>query len=272
MNVISYRKKSYSAPEGWHECTPAQRGSLIAFARLPEADRTDDIVQMAAQIWLQVPDREWQRWRLDAHQWATLQAGFAWIWEPPTTRPFESFVHEGDTYHVFDEDFSDTKALDLTMALMEYMAFAQPTVPDLSAYGRILATLCRPARVDLEHFRRSDDWDGDVREPYNELRAVDRARKLVSLPEPIKLALFDYFERSAHQFLLHYERLFGGSSTEEPRYPDGRGWLMLLKNVAKDGHFGDFDRVGRQPAHLVYAALLDDVLTNDEITNPTDHE
>jgi hypothetical protein len=272
MNLIAYQGKTYRAPEGWHECTPAQWGSLAAFTRLPEDERTADAVQLAAQLWLQVPDREWSRWALDAHQWASVQQLFAWIWEPPTSRPFESFIHEGETYFVFDEGFADTRALELTMALMDYMAFAHPTEPDPSAYERILATLCRPQRADLERFLLSEEWDGDVREPYNELRAADRVRKLTSLPPPVKLALFDYFERSANEFLLNYERLFGGSPTEEPRYPDGRGWLMLLKNVARDGHFGDFDRVGRQPAHLVYAALLDDVLTQEEINNPPDDE
>ncbi|MPR36917.1 hypothetical protein [Salmonirosea aquatica] len=272
MNTITYRGKTYKGPASWHECTPEHWGALVGFARLPKADRTDDVVRLAAQLWLQVPSKAWSRWTLDAPQWEALQAQFAWIWEPPTGRPCESFGHEGETYYVFDEDFADTKALDLTMALMEYLAFAHPDAPDPTAYERILATLCRPARADLARFRRSDDWDGDVREPYNELRAADRADQFISLSEPVKLALFDYFERSAHDFLLNYERLFGGGGGEEPRYPDGRGWLMLLKNVAKDGHFGDFDRVGRQPAHLVYAALLDDVLTHEEITNPSDHE
>lgn len=272
MNVIVYQEKAYRAPEGWPECTPEQWGSLAAFARLPQSERTDDVVQLAAQVWLTMAPRDWAAWTLDAPQWEAVQARFAWIWEPPTSRPFESFVHEGETYFVFDENFSDTRALDLTMALMDYLAFAHPTEPDVSAYERILATLCRPARGDLERFRLSDDWDGDLREPYNELRAADRALKLTSLPGPIKLALFEYFERSANEFLENYERLFGGGGGEEPRYPDGRGWLMLLKNVAKEGHFGDFDRVGRQPAHLVYAALLDDVLTQEETANQPQDE
>ena len=74
-------------------------------------------------------------------------------------------------------------------------------------------------------------------------------------------------------FLRNYDRIFGGSATEEPRYPDGRGWIMLLKNVAKESHFGDFDRVCRQPAHLVWAAMLDDVLNAEELQNAqNDHE
>ena len=107
---------------------------------------------------------------------------------------------------------------------MEYMALVHPQEPDVTAYERILATLCRPVRKDLERYRKSDDWDGDVREPYNESRATDRAHQLTRLPEPVKLALFEYFERSANDFLSNYERLFGGvghRGAPLPRWP----WL-----------------------------------------------
>lgn len=267
MNLIRYRDKQYAAPEGWHECPLPLWGTLVAFARLPEDQRTDDVAQLAAQLWMQVSPADWAAWLMDARQWDSLQQLFAWIWEPPTARPGESFVHEGETYYIFEEQFANTRALDLTMALMDYTEFAHPTQPDPTAYERILATLCRPERADLERFRLSDDWDGDVREPYNEQRATDRATKFASLPAPVKLALFVYFEQSATEFLLSYDSLFGGGGEQEARYPDGRGWLMLLKNVAKEGHFGNFDQVCRQPAHLVYAALLDDLLTNEELSN-----
>ena len=35
---------------------------------------------------------------------------------------------------------------------------------------------------------------------------------------------------------------------------------MMLKNVAKTGTFGPFEQVCKQPAHLFWAACLDDVL------------
>ncbi|TDB69114.1 hypothetical protein [Arundinibacter roseus] len=267
MIIIRYRNKTCIVPEGWHECSSEHWGSLIAFSRLQPDERTPEIVELAAQYWLMLTPQEWSSWLLDACQWEAMQSLFAWVFSPPTTRPFESFVHEGISYHVFEENFTDTKALELSVALMEYMALVDPHEPDLSAYERILATLCRPTRRDLIDFQQSDDWDGDVREPYNEARTADRGNKLTSLPETIKLALFDYFERSILEFLKNYERIFGGSATEEPRYPDGRGWIMLLKNVAKESHFGDFDRVCRQPAHLVWAAMLDDVLNTEETQN-----
>ena len=65
------------------------------------------------------------------------------------------------------------------------------------------------------------------------------------------------------QFLREYGELFGTGS-KDVRYDDGRGWLMLLKNVAKQGHFGDFDKVCGQPAHLLFATLLDDLLDQQE--------
>ncbi|TDB64414.1 hypothetical protein [Arundinibacter roseus] len=271
MNLIRYRNKTYKAPERWEECSLEQWGALVAFGRVPAEDRTPDMQVLAAQMWLQVPADEWEKWQLDLLQWEALQKAFDWIWTPPTARPCEHFLHMDEKYYVFGPNFEDTKALELSLALMDYVAFSDPDEPDLTAYERILATLCRPERKDLFHFRESDEWDGDLRELYNEARTADRAIALSSLSEMSKLALFDYFERSAKAFLTQYEQVFGGSGTLEPRYPDGRGWIMLLKNIAKEGHFGNFDMVCKQPAHLVWASMLDDVLHNQELINDSEN-
>ena len=96
-----------------------------------------------------------------------------------------------------------------------------------------------------------------------------RAESLVMLELAVKVAILSYFEVQARFFLEQYEGLFGGDS--EPLYGDGRGWIILLKNIAKGGHFGGFDQVGKQYAHLAYAAALDDAITAEENRNKQDN-
>ena len=99
MNVLIYNHKSYLAPEGWHDCTPEHWGSLVGFSRLPADARTPDVVDLAGQIGPMITPQQWERWELDAGQWEAMQDLFAWVFTPPTTRPFERFSHEGQEYH-----------------------------------------------------------------------------------------------------------------------------------------------------------------------------
>ena len=150
---------------------------------------------------------------------------------------------------------------------MAYLEFATPLVEGEAnekelALAQLIATLCRPRRPDWRKFQRSADWSGDVREPFNQARMQERATQLVDLPLNTKLVILDYFERTNNAFLADYGELFGGS--KEPRYQDGRGWVMLLKNVARQQTFGDYEKVCTMPAHLLFATLLDDLLDQQQ--------
>lgn len=269
MTEIELGNEKYRGPSSWQECRPAQLVQLIPFSRIPPDQLTEDMRMMACQRWLAVPDSAWARWRITHYQWEVLQAEFAWVFSPPTGKPFESFEHQKVRYLLPDENFANCTALEVCMAFMEYTAFVQPEEPDTTALDRLIATLCRPVRVDLDAFRRSPDWNDDLREPYNEARTEKRALALATLPLEWKIALLTYFEQSSNVFLRQYSLMFGGDA--EPRYGDGRGWLMLLKNIAKEGHFGPFDSVCKQPVHLVFAAALDDTITAEEIRQNQDN-
>lgn len=268
MTEINYRGKTYRAPASWPECPPAHLVQLIPFSRIPAQLVTDDIRRLACQLWLRVHSKTWARWRVSLLQWESLQAEFAWIFTPPTGRPFRYFEHQGTRYLLPEENFGNCTALEVCMAFMEYASFAHPEEPDATALDRLMTTLCRPIRKDLKAYKLSADWNDDPREPYNEARALQRAQGLASLPLEWKVAVLTYFEQTANAFLRQYGQMFGGDA--EPRYGDGRGWLMLLKNIAKEGHFGNFDTVCRQPVHLVFAAALDDTLTAEAIRQKQD--
>ena len=270
MTEIEYRGKTYKAPSSWQECPPAHSVQLIPFSRVPVAQLTEEIRMLACQLWLRVHPKTWARWRISRPQWELLQAEFDWIFTPPTERPFGYLEHQGTRYLLPEENFGNCTALEVCMAFMEYASFAHPEEPEPAALDRLITTLCRPVRKDLKAYKLSADWNDDEREPYNEARSLQRAASLASLPLEWKVAVLTYFEQTANVFLRQYGAMFGGDS--EPRYGDGRGWIMLLKNIAKEGHFGNFDIVCRQPVHLVFAAALDDTITAEEIRQKQDSD
>lgn len=257
---LTFGRSKYTAPAAWHECTHEQWVALVPFCLLQPDERTDDVEMEACRVWVGVSVRQWERWSMARWQWGVLRKQFAWIFEKPTIRPFVSFFHQGTEYLTAKPDFADSSALDVAWANLKFTDFAHPTEPRPEALDELVATLCRPRREDLAAFRQSRDWNGDERQPFNEQRVSEWAAALKTMPFGVKAAVLVYFEHEMKGFLETYGELFGSPTRAEPRYAGGTGWVMMLKNVAKEGHFGPFDAVCRQPAHLVWAAALDDVL------------
>lgn len=271
MKTIEFASRKYLVAETWSELTSDQYQQLIMCPRLP-ADgsyETLDNEAAACRVWLRMSPKRWAELSLANWQWGQLRQQFNWLFTtaPTGKPPINSFIHTDPdrrliTYYLPANEFADTSAVELSYANMAYLAFANPDEPDPVALDRLVATICRPRRADWRKFQQSADWNGDVREPFNEARMVERARQLAGLDLTMKLLVLDYFERMNNGFLTEYGELFGPD--KQPRYGDGRGWVMLLKNVAKKGYLGDFDKVCQTPAHLLFATMLDDLLDDQE--------
>lgn len=263
MKTISLGNSDYKVAENWNELTPLQRQFLIVCPYLGKEGRTLDNEAAAFRIWLGMSMPKFLSLQLAPWQWGALLKEFVWLFETrPEGKPFDSFHHQGVNYHLFAPDYADTSALELAVANIHYLDFAHPEEPSQTGLDKLIATLCRPRRHDWRKFRHSPDWDGDIREEFNEQRMIEHAQRLKTLDLNIKLQVLCYFEQTNNAFLTEYGEMFG--SDGQPRYGDGRGWVMLLKNVAKNGAFGDFVNVGRTDAHLLFASLLDDVIDHKE--------
>lgn len=266
MKTIEFGAKKYQVAENWNELTQEQYIQLIMCPRV-EANGSYDTLEneaAACRVWLGMSPKLWAPLQLSNWQWGQLRQQFHWLFttRPTGKPPMETFAHKGINYRLPGADFADTTAQELCNANIAYVAFANPDATDAAALDRLIATLCRPRRADLKKFRNSAEWNGDQREPYNDARMLERATALADLDLNIKLVILDYFERSNNDFLDEYGELFGAD--RQPRYGDGRGWVMLLKNVAKQNYFGDFEKVCSTPANLLFAALLDDMLDAQE--------
>jgi len=202
----------------------------------------------------------WNRLQLSFDQYEELRGLTAWVTEKPIDQPFESFIHNGVKYVVVGERFRNVSAAEWTEGIMDFIG--------LNGGGETLDTLianfCRPEREDLPLWRKSEKYNGDAREPYNRQRVEEQAKDLADLDAGVKIQFLWWYEHLINEFFEEFEPLFRGASGEGPRYPDGRGYLMLLKNVAEKGHLGNFEAVTSTDVMLVYAILLDDLYNAEE--------
>ncbi|MCP1384433.1 hypothetical protein [Runella salmonicolor] len=265
MLEITLGRRRLQAPENWEECSPEQVKTFLLIHRAPIEERSRAFWEKLVQTWLGLNDKQWKKLVLSFQQWLTFKEMLTWVFEDELKgQPFDYFDFEGVRYLLPEDEFANTSALEVAVGNMLFTEFAHPTEPDLSALDLLVATFCRPQRDDLYTFFQSADWNGDNREPYNQARANERAKTFAALDIGIKVSFLTYFEKMNRAFLDEFSELFGKSESE-PRYQDGMGWMMMLKNTAKQGIFGNFEQTCNQPARTVWAFMLDDVLDQKAI-------
>lgn len=210
----------------------------------------------------------WDNLKVSIEQFEELKNFTTWAAVKPETRPFDSFEHKGVRYIVVEDRFLNVSAAEWVEGIMDFLALASEEGEGSGTTDILISNFCRPVRADLQIFRQSDNWNGDTREVYNRQKAMERAGQLSDLDVGVKIQIIWWLETLMRNFFAEYEDLFTGSGSDEPpRYPDGRGYLMLLKNVAKQGYLGDFDRVTNTDISTVFALLLDEVYDNEKLSS-----
>lgn len=200
----------------------------------------------------------WRKLKLSPEQLRFLELGFEWVYERPTTA-FTHFDFENERFYVVKERFEHTSAAEFTEGLMDFIDLSKG---DEGALNRLIANFCRPERADLADFMASDKWNGDNREKYNRQRAVDRSKSFDKLDAGVKVWFLWHYDALINAFFDEYEELFSGGG--EKRYEDGRGYLMVLKNAAKNHYLGSFEAVQEVDVNVVYSLLLDDYYDSKE--------
>lgn len=253
----------YFVPEGYAEASEKQR-LVFAMASIVPVERRDRIFwEYLVKNGLGCSERFWKKLRLSVEQWFGLCKQFEWIFGVKCeVRPCESFCIDGVTYFLPAPGLDDTDALDFSVAAVWFMEMAEAE-DNVTALHKLMAVLCRPRRGDLVSFQASDKWDGDIREVYNEQRAGERAKIFEKADVGLKVAFLQWWEFEFKNFVQAYEGLFG-KGKEEPRYADGRGWLMVLKHVAAKAYLGKLDDVHGKNVHDVWSYMLDDVMDSKE--------
>lgn len=97
----------------------------------------------------------------------------------------------------------------------------------------------RPIRSDLEIFKKTKEWNGDIREPFNSERCKSRLPKFKNIPMEQLVAIFLYFASVRKQRFQILKYLF--ADTGEKNFMDNRGWAGSMLSLAHSGVFGNFE-------------------------------
>lgn len=287
MIEIQIGKKIFKAPEKWAECSDKQIRALLVLSVLKQLP--SNLWVTLIQVCLGASNRFMKNLVLSSDQFEQLKGQFSWIFtERISSFPNDGFTFKGTKYYYPADGFDDSTAEDMSLGALYFIDFTSEfstllelTEKSASAVGqreepqynleKLIAVFCRPKRPESEITAK--DWNGDLRDGYVEYSSLKRAELFIKLPVQIKLMFLQWFETHFTKFLEDYEQIFGGPSTtlrgrkRESRYPDGRGLIIMLKNVAKAGYLGDLDKVKKTNVHVVWSYMLDDVLDYNEQTD-----
>jgi hypothetical protein len=258
---IELQDRVFEVPLGWKDCTKGALVEMVKASAVGIGHMSRVRWEHLIRCWLGADWQWWKGLKLNVNAWEVLKLEVSWVFEERLlVQPFVFFEHGGVKYYLPEGDLNVSAAIDVSMGAIHLMQIAEG---NMGSVDWLLAVFCRPERRDLKRFRVSEDWNGDVREVYQDEHVRLRALAFANLDEVVKVIVLKYLEGLHLQFFEEYGELFG-KDDKEPRYGDGRGWLYVLKNVAKANYFRSLDEVWRSSAGLVWGLMLDDALDGKE--------
>lgn len=115
---------------------------------------------------------------------------------------------------------------------------------DVEKLYLLTAILYRPLRSDLLEFKKSKDWNGDVREPFNMTKVKARVNRFKSIPIHYHVAVLLYFWSFRETKLMPFKRVFKSNAKTEGG--TNRGWAGTMLEMAHLPVFGNIDKIGQQ--------------------------
>lgn len=108
----------------------------------------------------------------------------------------------------------------------------------------LAAILYRPIRWDLKKFKKSVDWNGDIREPFNNEKCKQRAENFKNMPFYCIVGVFLYYWAFRENKLMKFKRIFKPSSGTKTG--TDRGWAGTLLEMSHLPVFGNIDETNKQ--------------------------
>jgi len=266
MKVFTFGEQNINVPESWKECTAGQITTALPIQlSLQESGKDADsafhyLGQLAQALTgvdmatLSQPER------------MTIFTAINWaVTAKVSHRPFEYITDAwGTRYYLPAEGFYNTTALELAMANIWYLLYTNPDRPQWEAVFHLIATICRPRRLNYLVRKMQANYNGDDRVMLNSVKsdlAAKRFKEHLSLG--VIMAILQYWESMNNTFVEQNKALFEGSDGRA-LFTNGEGWIAMLEDVAKEGVHGDFDKVSDTNCHTVWMYMKHRKLVFDE--------
>jgi hypothetical protein len=177
----------------------------------------------------------------------------SWMWKLPlTTQPVVSFFVGKDEYLLPNEDFLTVSWGELKDAYVHCEVFSRQLIKGEKHLNLLVMTLCRPKRKDDY---MNSEWDGDLREPYNEYISGERANNIESLDFNLKLSVLLYFVGTIKKLLNQYDIFYSEEGNGAKEDFPGQGFEENTLLLSEKNIFGNYKETIRTNCHNIFLAL-----------------
>lgn len=155
------------------------------------------------------------------------------------------------------DGLSNMKMAEFCFSEYRYMQYVKESTPE--NLDLFIAVIYREGKNMFYDYVRNPD--GDVRKKFNDAISPLLAMKIRKWPNHVKRAIVRFYEGARDAKVKANDKVFGSSDGQESLY----GLWSVMRSVAKEGTFGDFDRVNEQYVDTILMDLNEVVAEAEQI-------
>ena len=267
MKQITLSGKTYALWETWTEVPKALLPQVLRLLYVEPA--SGQTYHQILRIALGYTSNEWKRLMRHYFGWerteeqrennaevlADALQHLKWMWtQELTVKPFLCLEVEGQTFWLPDDDFLTMGYGELTDAYIHARAFIEQLVEGEERLNYLMATLCRPERPTKE--ANDENWNGDIREAYNEHSARLRVKLWETADYADKILVLMWFLGTLKDFTERFQ-VWDEEATgplPEDEYP-GQSWIKNQHLLSEKQIFGGMAATKKANVHEVFTFL-----------------
>lgn len=213
--------------DAWNDLEKKQLFSLMKVLH------SEDInpVQLQLRIWKIISSLKWYQFFSLPHHFIlnTLHlTDFVFKKNRLTSLPFHRFKKKAAPAANFD----NLKMKEFVFSEQYHKLFNE--TEDINYLNKLIAVLFRPENKT----HRSGD---DRREALNENEIPMRAKEIAQWPKAVKWTILTWYSACKKALVEENKEVFSGAGSEGGS--DESSMLSIMRTIAKDGTYGDFDKV-----------------------------
>lgn len=257
MKTLKIDNNEYNLPESWSELTPKQfeRVCSVRGQHINDASETALNASRMVLFYILSGVKMSIVSKITAHQWVDILPHMNFVFEVPDLKDnpmpivkrFWSRTNLSGPVGML-KNSSAAEMVDADTAFVN-----GSNNKDVDKLYLLFAILWRPIRTDLEEFKKTEEWNGDIREPFNQQLARERAAKYKKLiPEHIIFGAWIYYwSFRTHTLMAKFKKMFPKNNKSSPsKY----GWAGTLLEISGD-KFGTFSETTRTNWYTILVEL-----------------
>jgi hypothetical protein len=272
MHIVKIKNKKRELPENWGELTHKQVMRIIPFLFNPLINKQDAKIYVLMRL-LEIDHKLF--FKMNPVQVTQLLILIEFIFDETLPDPvIKEFVHKGVKYLAPADRLSNICIIEFAMADAYFENIDYETA-ELNAYNKIISTLYRPEKKDMD--TTHPDYNGDPREKYNTIHAEQRAEQFNDLNPYIKVSIIKFFIACKKHVADQYSILFQQPKKKEGETeakPEKTGrkdivpvWIGIIYDLSQSTIFGNFEQVAYTNFHTICIHLCREEIKARELEN-----